>query len=302
VAYTLEVNGVRLAVEERGSGEPIVFVPGSLSDYRSWSAQLDFFSEHHHAISYSRRYQYPHHLDSGGNSSVSANAADLAALIDRLGVGPAHIVGHSYGAFIALVCARKHPELVRSLVLGEPPAVPLLIDNPANPARVLPFLFRSPRVGLALVKFGVKTVKPTEQAFLRGDVDAAVQRFVSGVTGRQVLIDELPPMLQAQMRANGSALRGEIEVSEPFTCQDAQAISVPALLVRGSESPRFFGAIVDRLFECLPNAQQLVLRGASHFLHWEMPEEFSAGVREFLASQSPYREASAGRAAGVGSS
>ena len=125
--YKIEVNGVQLAVEEQGSGEAIIFVPGGLSDYRSWRPQLDLLSQRYQAISYSRRYQYPHHPVEGGDSSVTVNAADLAALIDRLGVAPTHIVGHSYGAFTALVCARDHPELVRTLVLGEPPAVPLLV-------------------------------------------------------------------------------------------------------------------------------------------------------------------------------
>jgi pimeloyl-ACP methyl ester carboxylesterase len=281
--YKVELNGIELAVEERGSGEAIIFVPGSLSDYRSWSAQLDFFSPGYQAISYSRRYQYPNRPPADTNSSIAANAADLAALIDRLGVAPAHIVGHSYGAFTALICARDHPEMVRSLVLGEPPAIPLLVRDANNPATLLPLFFRSPRTALALMKFGIKAVQPAEQAFARGDIEGAVQCFVRGVTGRNVAIDALPPLIREQIRANGAALRREIEISEPFTCDQARAISVPTLLVRGSNSPRFFGTIVDRLMQCLPNVQQMVLRDATHFLHWDAPDEFNAGVQRFLA-------------------
>src|SRR5215467_16408863 len=44
-------------------------------------------------------------------------------------LGPAHLIGHSYGALTALYMAYQHPELVRTLVLGEPPVMSLLEDN-----------------------------------------------------------------------------------------------------------------------------------------------------------------------------
>jgi pimeloyl-ACP methyl ester carboxylesterase len=48
-------------------------------------------------------------------------ADDLLALLRKLDASPAHLVGNSSGAYIALVFAMQHPEAVRSLVLGEPP-------------------------------------------------------------------------------------------------------------------------------------------------------------------------------------
>jgi pimeloyl-ACP methyl ester carboxylesterase len=107
--------------------------------------------------------------------------------------------------------------------------------------------------------------------------------FRRGVTGRNVVIDALPPLIREQIQANGASLRREIEISAPLTCDQERSISVPTLLVRGSDSPRFFRTIVDRLMQCLPNAQQLVLRDATHFLHWDAPDEFNAVVQRFLA-------------------
>lgn len=296
--YNVDLNGVQLAVDERGSGEAVMFVPGGLSDYRSWTAQMELFSREYHAITYSRRYQYPHHLVDGGVSSVSANAEDLATLIDRLGVAPVHVVGHSYGAFTALMCARQHPELIRTLVLGEPPAVPLLVKDPNNPATILPLFLANPRAALALMKFGLKAIQPAQAAFGRGDTGAAVQAFVRGITGRNIVVDELPPLIREQMRANGDALRAELDVSDAFTCEDARGIVAPTLLVRGEQSPRFLGAIIDRLARCLPHAEQFVLRGASHFLHWERPDAFNAALQEFLAkhgSRGPAQRSSGDR-------
>lgn len=281
--YTVEVNGVELAVEEHGNGEPVIFVPGGLSDYRSWLPQVELFSERHHAITYSRRYQYPHQPTGAASSRVSENAADLAALIDRLGLGAAHIVGHSYGAFTALLCARDHPRLVRTLVLGEPPAVPLLVKDPNTPAAILPLFLKSPRTALALMKFGVAAIQPAQKAFALGDSNAAVLAFVRGITGRSIILDELPSMIGEPMRANAGALRLELDVSDPFTCADARRITAPVLLVRGDQSPRWLQSIVEVLGRCLPNAEELVLRGASHFLHWERPDEFNDALAGFLA-------------------
>ncbi len=51
------------------------------------------------------------------------DAEDLAKLIATLGLPRAHIVGHSYGAYVALLLATRHPELVRSVVLSEAPVM-----------------------------------------------------------------------------------------------------------------------------------------------------------------------------------
>lgn len=104
-----------------GQGDPVVFVHGSLGDLRSWSLQMGPFSKLYRAIAYSRRYHQPN--AGPGESldySVNLHAEDLASLIRDLGLHRPHIVGLSYGAYIALVLAAKNSELVRSLTLGEP--------------------------------------------------------------------------------------------------------------------------------------------------------------------------------------
>ena len=59
-------------------------------------------------------------------NSLSNHVADLGALIAQLKATPAHLVGNSYGAYVALALAIAHPELVRGLVLGETGVLPLL--------------------------------------------------------------------------------------------------------------------------------------------------------------------------------
>lgn len=56
---SVRVNGVELHYVERGSGEPIVFVHGSLADYREWASVIEDLSPSFRTIAYSRRYNYP---------------------------------------------------------------------------------------------------------------------------------------------------------------------------------------------------------------------------------------------------
>jgi len=54
-----DINDTRVEIIERGSGDPVLFVHGSASDYRTWRSQLDDFSNQYRAIAYSRRYHWP---------------------------------------------------------------------------------------------------------------------------------------------------------------------------------------------------------------------------------------------------
>jgi pimeloyl-ACP methyl ester carboxylesterase len=127
----VQIDGRRLHYVEQGKGQPVIFIHGSISDYRSWQFQMEPFSEKYRAISYSRRFAYPN--EKVGNdiadNTIEGNAADLAELIKKLDIAPAHLIGHSSGAFIALYCAYHNPKLVRTLVLGEPSIFQLLENS-----------------------------------------------------------------------------------------------------------------------------------------------------------------------------
>src|SRR6266853_3217478 len=130
-------DGMELHYVERGSGLPVVFVHGSLSDGGFWKDQLGpFVASGYRAIAYSRRFNPPNTNIPQPGYSAATDADDLAALIEKLQLGKVHVVGHSYGARSALCLAVKHPELVRTLALAEPPAVSLLAYLPADRSEV----------------------------------------------------------------------------------------------------------------------------------------------------------------------
>jgi non-heme chloroperoxidase len=120
--HHVTVNGMSFGYVDIGSGPPVILIHGSMSDYREWSKQMDALAKHHRVIAYSRRYHWPNSPPGkDADATVPRQAEDLAGIIKSLGLGPSTLVGHSYGGAVAVFFALQHPELVRALVLLEPP-------------------------------------------------------------------------------------------------------------------------------------------------------------------------------------
>lgn len=98
------VNDVKLAVDETGSGQALVFVHGGWVDRHAWDGVTPGLADRFRVISYDRR-GHSQSERSAGRNDREAHAADLAALLDNLDAAPAHIVTSSIGGNIALKMA-----------------------------------------------------------------------------------------------------------------------------------------------------------------------------------------------------
>src|SRR5688572_31716983 len=80
------VNGDSLHYIDIGKGDPVIFVHGTLDDYRLWQMQMDTFATNHRVIAYSRRYAYPNkQMDNDSADYTPAiHAKDLAEFIKTL--------------------------------------------------------------------------------------------------------------------------------------------------------------------------------------------------------------------------
>jgi pimeloyl-ACP methyl ester carboxylesterase len=209
---------------------------------------------------------------------------DLVAFIGALDAGPVHLIGHSSpGGFASLCLARQHPELLRSVVLLEPPAFPLLgLNIPPRPAQIARLFLRDPRAAVAFLRFGAKGVAPAMRAFARGDDEQAVRAFLAANVGA----DGLAAMPREQFQRfveNAGPLKAQLRAGFPaFGPGDARAVRVPALLVSGSMSPAHLTAVVDRLAALIPDVERLDIAGAGHAMFATHPAEFNAGVLRFL--------------------
>jgi pimeloyl-ACP methyl ester carboxylesterase len=272
----IEINGRQLHyIEQGGDGQqPIIFIHGGLDDYRCWQFQIDSFSSKYRTISYSRRFAYPNKWigNVAQDNTIEDNAKDLAELIRKLDLAPAHLVGASYGAFITLYCASKNPELAKTMVLNEPP--------------ILSFLARSRRKEDVELHQGFRTrvQSPTEDAFKRGDFKKAAQTFIDRVMDIENFFDQLPEEDKQLLMDNAKSLEGELESAQPssFSVEDVKQITtIPTLLVKGELSPKYFLRIVDILSDNMPNTEEIVIPNVSHD-NVKFSSIFSSKVMQFF--------------------
>jgi len=190
--------------------------------------------------------------------------ADAHDLLTR----PMHLIGHSFGATVALRLALEHPEMVRSLTLIEPVFFAVADGSKAYAEHMAAF-------------------QPFAEAMQRGDHEAAARLFTDE-WGTGADWDTLP----AAMRGYMTARIGLIPTTVPSLYEDnagmaaparLEAMACPVLLVEGARSPSIVAAINDALAARLPNVQRLRVKGASHML----PITHSAEVAEAIAGFLP---------------
>jgi len=281
----LTINGASLAYAEYGQGEPLVLVHGSASDQRTWHLQQERFGEHFRVVNYSRRYHWPNDgIPEGADYVFLEHVDDLHALLRELVDGPAHLVGHSYGAFVCLLLAVKSSHLVRSLVLAEPPAITLFVSNVPKPHEILRLSLTRPRTAMAILKFGVKGMAPAVAAARRGELPEAMHLFGKTILG-QTYYGRLSEERLAQVDAN--TFKAEFLGSGfvPLAADQVRKVTSPTLLINGRHSHPLFHRITERLAELLPNQQRVEIAAASHIMHEDNPTDFNQAVLSFLKPQ-----------------
>jgi pimeloyl-ACP methyl ester carboxylesterase len=267
------INGDSIHYIDIGTGDPIVLVHGVMGDYRTWEAQTDVFSKDHRVIAYSLRDGYPKKqiLDSTADYSLSQNTKDLTELIKTLNLKPVHLVGHSSGASAALLTTIGHPELIRSLTLGEPPVMSLLKNVPG---------------GDTLEKNFSEAVFPGIEAFKNNEDEKAAEIFITAVMGDSLYFTKHPQRIREIILANTVQLKGSMLYpktgSPPVSCDDLRKIKTPVLLVTGDKSPLFFTSIIKELNRCLSNKETATLPNTTHGLETENPAEFNKVVLRFI--------------------
>jgi pimeloyl-ACP methyl ester carboxylesterase len=258
-----------------GKGEPVVFVHGALGDYRTWEAQMDTFAKNHRVIAYSRRFAYPNKqvINDSNDYSVTAHAKDLTQFIKILDIGPVHLVGHSKGAFTSLLTALEHPELVKSLTLGEPPVMSLLQNVPDG--------------SNLLNDFVAKVFIPTAEAFKNNNDKKAVELFIGGVLKDSLYFSQAPQQQKDIMMDNIVELRAALltgTLFPPLGCDEIKTLKMPVLLIKGDRSPEILTVIIDELDSCIANNELVTLPNSSHGLEYENPIEFNRIVLDFISN------------------
>ena len=247
------VGDVELHYIEQGKGEPLILLHGGQGDYRAWPRQIEALASRYRVISYSRRYHYPNaNRLTSTNHSALIDATDLAGFITALKLGPVHLVGTSYGAFTALAFATDHPELVRTMVLAEPP--------------VLQWAMTTARGADHYREFMTMVHEPAGKAFAAGDNEGAMRIFINRFDGPNAF-DSLPPERRRTVMQNALFFKAVTASSDPFPNLSKDKVGrlpMPVLIIRGANTKELDILVSEELARVIPNAEKTVIPQAGH--------------------------------------
>jgi pimeloyl-ACP methyl ester carboxylesterase len=266
---TATVNGVRLFYTFTGEkGPPLVLVHGSWGDHHNWDRVAPGLAEQFRVLTYDRR-GHSRSERPPCRGSADQHGADLAALVEHLGLAPAHFAGSSYGGCILLRLATRRPDLFRSLAVHEPPLFGALVDEPD------------------LVSLRQETLDHQDAVVTRlaaGDLEGGARQFVETIAFGPGAWEQLPPQTRQTFVDNAPTFLSDAEDPDGFTVglEALASFPHPLLLTRGDASPPFFRPIVDHLARALPRAATRVYAGAGHVPHLNHPAEYAAALAAFV--------------------
>ncbi|MBQ5948494.1 alpha/beta fold hydrolase [Massilia sp. ST3] len=262
-------SGVRLPYVAHGAGEPLLFVHGSLCDYRYWSPQTHALSAGFLCISVSLSHYWPAQ-DAGakGDFNWRAHVAELAEFITAMHLGPVHLVGHSRGGCVAFQLARAHPALVKTLTLADPGG-PLHIDGNA-PA--------TEPGATATLRARVATLIDS------GAYEAGLELFVDSVSMPGIW-RKSPPSFRAMAMDNAATLPRQFRDPLPaYTRAAAAEVACRTLLVDGEKSPREYRDNADSLAGWIGRAERRSMAGASHGMNVTHAAAFNRLLQAFVGA------------------
>lgn len=269
-------HGVTLHYRDRGSGTPVIFVHGSLSDLTYWDSQIGPFAQRYRVIAYSRRYNWPNQNPSRKGYSAVTDADDLAALIRTMHLGRVYVVGHSYGALTALILLARHPEMVRAAVLAQPPVVPLL-QSLSEPNTDL---------GRAIyADIQRNMVLPMKQDFQNGHTEKGTADFINYMfhdpgSWRKLSASARADTLKDAHEWDVMMTDGTLFPVVPVSA--IKSIRVPVLLMYGGISQEFLKLITVELAGLLPSCQSIVFPDSGHQMWMEHPTEARELTKDFF--------------------
>jgi 3-oxoadipate enol-lactonase len=258
-------DGVGVAYEVRGEGEPLLFVQGLAYDRRGWGPLPGLLAEDFCVILFDNRGVGDSDVPEGPYS-VAQMAADAVAVLDAVGETRAHVLGVSLGGFIAQELALSHPERVDRLVLvstgpGGPNQHPM-------PAATVEAMGRFPTMD--------------REAGLRLMVENSLG--VRGVRERPELVEEI--YAYRLERAPGvEAWQAQAFAGATFDAFDRlPGIAAPTLVVTGGADVVIDPRNSDLLVERIPNARLESFADRGHLLILEEGELLAPIIGEFLRS------------------
>jgi pimeloyl-ACP methyl ester carboxylesterase len=257
----VRANGLTVAYERVGDGPPLVLVHGAGVDGRMWQPQLAGLADELTVVAWDEPGT-GRSDDLPDGFGLDGYAHCLAALIDSLALGPAHVAGLSWGGTVVLELYRHHPERVATLILA---------DTYAGWKGSLPAEEVQARVE------GVRRMLAAEAVYdppglFAGDPPSEFAGLLE-----QMASAVRPASLWAQLSVMAQADLRDV----------LPTIAVPTLLIWGDCDARSPLGVTDQFREAIPHAELVLIPGAGHVSNLEQPGPFNDALRRFCRDRAP---------------
>jgi 3-oxoadipate enol-lactonase len=249
----------QLYFTEAGSGSPLLLVRGLMVNGEMFEPVLDRFAAFHHVIvpdlrghGRSRALPPPY--------TARQLAADLAGLLQQLGVESAAVLGYSQGGAIAQQLALDWPERCSRLVLGCSFAYNMATPREQLEGHVTPFLLRilgPRRFAEFVVSQGAKELDKERAAWLVNLMANQDRKLMAAAWKETMTFDSRPRL---------------------------EEIACPTLIVAGSTDRAVPMHHAEMLHAGIRGSQLVVIEGAGHTLIWTHPDEFVRVTEDFLTA------------------
>lgn len=259
-----------LAYDDRGTGDPVVFIAGRGGAGRTWHPHQvpAFLAAGYRVITFDNRGIGA--TESAEGFTTQTMVADTAALIESLGIAPARIVGVSMGAFIAQELMVARPELVSSAVLM---ATRGRLDRTRE-------FFRQAEAELFAAGVELPTAYDAKIRLL--------ESFSRKTLNDDAAIGDWIAMFNMWPTKSTPGLRCQLDVSPQGNRLPAYRNIAASVLVIGFAddvvTPPYLGREVA---DALPNGRYLHIPDAGHLGFFERPEAVNTAVLKFFASAVP---------------
>jgi pimeloyl-ACP methyl ester carboxylesterase len=268
----VEVDGVRLHYVDRGEGPAVVLLHGNgvmLQDFEL-SGVLDLAAEHHRVIAFDRPGFGYSDRPRSRVWTAAAQADLIAKALNQMGVGPAIVVGHSWGTLVALAMGLDHREATSGLVLlsgyyhgtarpdvlpSSIPAIPLLGDLIANTT--------APLTGLLIRPAAVKA------SFAPAPISEKFASFPTAMALR-------PSQVRATAADTAMMIPGAIALSNRYG-----ELDLPVIIMAGQgDLIAHVSKHGERLAGEVKGAELRIVPEQGHLFHYEVPEQVVTAIAD----------------------
>jgi pimeloyl-ACP methyl ester carboxylesterase len=251
---------IELHYEERGQGLPVILIHGFPFDHRIWSAQLETLSDAYRVIAPDLRGHGQSQAPEG-DYGMETLAADVLALLDRLGVDRAVWAGHSMGGYVTMAALRQAPDRFSGVAF-----VATHPNADSDDKRL-----QRNQSAEVIAQEGIANVAFSMMGTL----------FSSHVEGSSEMAQRVYDiMLNTSPVGMAGALRGM--ANRPASTDLVANLSVPALIIAGTEDKIISREVIEAMANSVPGSSVVWVEGVGHLPMIEKPGATTAALRQFL--------------------